>query len=409
MKKQADLHFGDIQSLVMELQKENLKKKDFIIPSRFISMRDGELIVSDQANSQLKSILQETGIASAEDLTTLMRLTCLETCHQHLSEKLQIPKKYYDRMVSGNNEILDHSVSYWMHKHDKNVLLRTFIDKEEKSGMARAILSDRFKMIDNFDLLLACLEAIKEMGYGPDFLTIESADITDKRMYIRFVCPSIEVQAPELLKGYKVPGAPNGNIQVGDGIISGFVIKNSEIGFGQYTISPRATVLRCSNGMIFTDDNFAKTHLGRQMEEMSVVTWSEETKKLNHNLVIAQIKDAIRTFISPEYLSGKVAKLIEMNQRALEHPADCIKNVCQAMQVTEDKQKTILDYFMKSGDITPFGVTQALTLFAHKNGNADERFQLESAGVKVLANIEKFDKEFVEGKTAQTELVLVED
>lgn len=393
----------DLHSLIGELQRQNSMKQDFIIPSNLISMRRGDLIIEDEKeNAPLTKILRSSGISFGDGPTPAIRLMPMETCHSQLSEKLQIPKKYYDRMTSGNTKILDYSVSYWMKKFGKNCLLRTFIDKNKGEGYARAVLSDSFKMIDNFDLMLAALEAIKDLGYGPDFIQVKDADITDKRMYVRFVCPSIEVEAPELLLKHIVPGTVSATTE--KGIISGFVISNSETGFGKYTISPRVHILACDNGRIFQDDNFSQVHLDAKMEEYSFINWSEETKQKNYQLIISQIKDAIKKFMSPEYLREKVNKMIEKECKIIMNPYDCVRNVCASLQVTEEKQKTILDYFMKGGEPSVFNLTQAMTFYAHKNATPDEQFELEVAASKVADNIDKFDKLFQEGEVPQLSL-----
>lgn len=404
-KSKATKH-EDLQSLVTELQRQTTLKKDFIIPSNLISMKNGELVITDSnENKQLKKILMDSGIAfKVDEMTPSIKLQPLETCHSQISEKLNMPKKYYDRMVGGHTKILDYSVSYWMKDHGKNCMLRTFIDKQKGIGYARAVLSDNFKVIDNFDLILACLEAIKELGYGPDFIQIADADITDKRMYVRFICPSIEVQAPELLLKHIVPGK---GLTTNPGIISGFVISNSEIGFGRYTISPRAHILTCANGRIFKDDNFSQVHLGSKMEEYSFIDWSEQTKQKNYELIISQIKDAIKKFMSKEYLQAKVNLMIEQELKVITNPYDCVKNVCTSLQMGEEKQKTILDYFIKGGgEATVFNLTQAMTYFAHNDATPDEQFELETAASKVAKDIAKFDKVWEGDNTPQISLSL---
>ena len=155
---------------------------------------------------------------------------------------------------------------------------------------------------------------------------------------------------------------PNGNPS-GNGIITGFVISNSETGFGTFSISPRAVVLACSNGMIFKDDAFAKRHLGSKLDEYSSIDWSEGTRTKNFELVCSQVKDAITTYASKDYLTGKIQDLQNKGNKQLEHPIDCVKNVTKHLTITEDKEKCILDYFFKSGDSTGFGRYTGINLF----------------------------------------------
>jgi hypothetical protein len=308
------------------------------------------------------------------------------TAHTNISEKLGIPKKYYDRLLE-HPKLLDENVNYWLSSAGKNYLLRNFVDKTEQTGVCRALLSDRFKVIDNFDVLMATLDAVKSSGVN---LKIQDCDITDTRMYMRFVAPEVEVDSPELLKNYRVP---NGSVNQGKtGIISGFIISNSEVGCGQFSISPRAVVLACSNGMVFKDDAFQKTHLGVQMDAFSQIEWSEETRQHNINLIISQVKDAIKTYISEEYFTRKIQHLEQLGKTKLEHPFEVVKNVSKNLAFSEEKQADLLNYFTQGGDTTAFGVCQALTYFGQVCEDADFQFELEKEAVTMLENIEVYDK-----------------
>jgi len=301
---------------------------------------------------------------------------------------LDIPKKYYDRMLGSTkyHHILDYNVTSWFgDKNENNFLLRTFIDKEGKKGIARAILSDRYNILDNYDVMLATLDAIRESGIN---VQIESGDITDTKFYMRFICPDIEMDAPDILKNYRVPDGTKGS----NGIISGFVISNSETGNGKFSISPRAVVLACRNGMIFKNDAFQKTHLGAKMEEFTTIDWSEETRQKNYELVCSQVKDAIKYYASEEYLGAKIHELTEKGNKELNHPIETIKNVSKHLSISDEKESSILNYFIKSGDTNAFGVTQALTYFAQHNASPEERYEIEKESVVILDSIEEFDK-----------------
>jgi len=281
--------------------------------------------------------------------------------------------------------LLDANANHWFDFIKKSYLLRCFVDKEEKTGVIRAFLSDRFKVIDNFDVLLASLQAVKESGVKLD---IDYCDITDKKMYVRFVAPEIVVDSPKLLKNYHVPNEGNkGNM----GIMAGFILSNSETGHGQFTVAPRAVVGACNNGMIFYDEKFAKTHLGARMEENSRIEWSEETRQKNYDLILSQTKDAIKHFVNAEYFSGKILSLENAGEEELKHPIQAVKNVTKDLSISEDKQEDILNFFIKGKDSTPFGITQALTFFAHKNEDADLQYELEKESVNILGKIDKFD------------------
>ncbi len=378
-----------LMEIVEELKVQNLMKHDFVVPARYIKMFETQLQVVNESNlDEFAKLLLDTGIVCEDATTEMIYLTLLDCCHSQIASRLDIPKKYYDKMLldEKNHYLLDQNVSHWFNsKSNQNYLLRTFIDKENKSGIARAILSDRYNILDNYDVMLATLDAIRESGIN---VQIESGDITDTKFFMRFVCPEIELEASELLKNYRVPNGSKG----GNGIISGFVISNSETGNGKFSISPRAMVLACRNGMIFKDDSFEKTHLGGKMEQYSSIDWSEDTRQKNYELVCSQVKDAIKFYASKEYLGAKIHELMEKGNKELSHPIETIKNVTKHLSIGDEKEKNILNYFIKSGDTNAFGVTQALTYFAHQNCTPEERYDLESQSVVILDLIDSFDK-----------------
>lgn len=390
-----------LAELVTELKNQNMQKKDFVVPANLLSMENGQLVVNNyNSNDSLSKLLGEVGIKS-EDSGKLI-LGCLPILHQNLSDKLEIPRKYYNR-ISGISDttLIDTNVSYWLKNMKGNIFLRTFVDKEKNEGFARAILSDRYNVIDNFDVLLATLDAVKQSGLN---LKIEDdgCDLSESRMYIRFIAPDVEIQAPDLLKNYKNPKGGGG---VGDGIISGFVITNSELGQGSFSISPRAVVLRCENGMVFKNDAFGKIHLGSKMEQFSQIDWSEETKRKNYELIQAQVKDAVKQFTSEDFLAKKISELNGYAEEELKYPIETVKNVSRFLNITEEKEKSILDFFMRSGDLSPMGVSQALTFYAHETKDADEAHEMETVAVDILPKIKDMDKPIV-SKSVKTQMSL---
>jgi len=391
-----------LAELVNELKDQNMQKKDFVVPANLLSMENGQLVVNNyNADDSLSKLLKEVGIESESDNKLI--LNCLPILHQNLSDKLDIPRRYYNRIQTlEETQLIDSNVSHWLKNMKGNIFLRTFINKDENKGYARAILSDRYNVIDNFDVLFATLEAVKESGLN---LKIEDngCDLTESKMYIRFVLPDVEINAPDLLKNYKNPKGEGSS--VGDGIITGFVITNSELGQGSFSISPRAVVLKCSNGMVFKNDAFGKIHLGGKMGEFSQIDWSEETKRKNYELIQAQVKDAVKKFTSEDFLASKISELNEYAEVDLKHPIETVKNVSKFLNITEEKEKSILDFFMRGGDFTAMGVSQALTFYAHETKDADEAHEMESVAIDILPKIKDMDKPSI-SKSIKTQSIL---
>ena len=68
--------------------------------------------------------------------------------------------------------------------------------------MARAFLSDSYKVIDNLDALMATLDGIRQAGTEVVF---DGLDLTERRLYARVVAPGVGAIAPALLSRVPVP------------------------------------------------------------------------------------------------------------------------------------------------------------------------------------------------------------
>jgi hypothetical protein len=243
-------------------------------------------------------------------------------------------------------------------------------------------------VIDHFDVLTATLEAVKDLGLGPNDIQF-SGDVTDRRLYLRGTVPGVEVEARELLERYKRPDQhrPGGNW----GVAAGFVMGNSETGCGRWFIAPRVVVLLCANGIIRTSDELSHVHLGTKMDE-GVVEWSNTTRRKVMEAIMSQTKDALKKFLSPEYVGSVVTAMANKSVRTLEHPIDAMKNVGKLYGFSEERTNAVLDFFVKSNDLTPFGVSQAVTFYAHEQDDADLQYDLERVGIEVMDAAVRLDK-----------------
>ena len=245
-QRSLELRKGDIETLVAKLKEQMLLKVDLIVPSENIRMDGNANIVisgridgSEETNDELTGILRQLKIQTKGELI----LQPFNTAHGQLKERLDIPAKYYDRLMR-HPELLQANINYWMKEVNKNYFLRIFEDKSTNTGYLRTILSDKFFTLDNWDVLLATMDAVKESGVK---LEIESCDISENKMYVRFIAPGVERDASKILKNYKLPDGSEPN---NPKICAGFVVSNSEIGCGRFFVAPRLIVLACKNGKI---------------------------------------------------------------------------------------------------------------------------------------------------------------
>ncbi|WP_448510675.1 hypothetical protein [Immundisolibacter sp.] len=376
---------ASIQDIVELLQNQSAKKADFIVPNKAIRMVDDEFIV-ESLPIQDNGIFQSMGISTSETETLAFRP--IEHFHSQICNYLGIPTVYYKRMQKFPY-LLNQNVNHWLEQDPEDLrMVRTFKADNNDSGIARAFLSNAYSPIENLDVLVATLDAIK----GMKGIEVDACDISETRFYARFVNRDIEIQAPELLKNYRDPN--NGGGGVGKGIVAGFILKNSEVGVGRFEISGRSVVLACSNGLTRKNDGYKKRHLGTRLDEGEII-WTERTKERNYSLIMSQISDYANHFMSKEYLQMVVDELSELNKKKLERPIDVTQNIAKGFfGLTDDKMAKVLNNFINWGDASRFGVASAFTRYAQETENADEQFNIEESVYDLIPVMDNYDKPF---------------
>ena len=368
-----------LEQLMDKLNDLNRRRVDLVVPPSLLRMSDSDLQLN--APDYLHHYAHDGAVPDQ------ISIRPNRVAHRQISDKLGIPKRYYDRMRAEHTALLDENVNGWLSKGEEPYLLRTYRagegEDEQSLATGRALLSRRFKCIDNIHLLMSVLRAIQREKLN---VKVETADITDKRMYVRFVAPDTVVGAYDLLKGYKNPQT----LEVGDGVMAGFTLRNSEVGMGRYEIAPRARVLVCGNGMIREKDAWGKTHLGAKLDE-GAIDWSDDTYKKALQLIQSQASDYVRHFASEKYLTKWLSDIREQGNYRVQHPAACVENVTRHFNMTEEDTDSILDYFTLSNQNTAFGVAQAFTFHAHQVADADKRNELEGVAEQVLTQVPKCD------------------
>lgn len=348
-------------SLVGKLKEQQVAKKDIVVPAGYISYSgvDGLLTVGEDS----------------------MKVS--DYAHQQIADKLEIPRSYYKKMQSGYPELLEQNVNMWLSRKEKTkYLLRTF-NYADKDNICRALLSDRYNILDNMDVLVCALEAIKETGVHVE---IVKAEVSDTNMYIHVVAPEIHVEATDLLDGYL---QNRDSAITGRGIISGMVISNSEVGNGTFEISARAQILQCKNGMHDRNAKFRKVHLGGKLEEG--IQWSQNTKNKNYELIMSQVSDSVKVYLSKDYLGQLTDKLRKAKEVEVEHPAGMIERVSNELLIPETHRNSILNYYMKDGDLSGLGIIHAVTRTTQHMG-VDDQFEIESGIFNLIPKLKQFDK-----------------
>lgn len=335
-----------LQELAAELERQQLAKKDLIVSTGVLSMdsRDDGGIALNVMGGQM---IQHYDVG--------------EIAHRQIGQFLKIPATYYDRMRREYPQLLTLNANGWFAKMPQaKRMLRTL------DGTARALLSDRYRRIDNFEVASAVLPIISRMeGAG-----VESCELTDSRMYLKVVNPRVTAE-----------------IKKGDIVQAGVLISNSEVGMGSVTVSPLIYRLVCSNGMIAEDGKLRKYHVGRaneSREDFSI--YRNETIEADDKAFLMKLEDSVKAAVDQARFAAIVDKLRESTEATFQpqQVQQVVELASKEYGFTDSESSGILGHLAAGGDLSLYGLANAVTRQAQDVASYDRSTELEAAGYRII-------------------------
>ena len=227
---------------------------------------------------------------------------------------------------------------------------------------ARAFLSDRYRRIDNAQIASATLPILAEM----DGVQIESCEVTENRMYLKAVNKRLEAEV--------VPG---------DVVQAGIMISNSEVGLGSVSVMPLVYRLVCLNGMVVNDLSQKKYHIGREQES----TWelfSDEAIAADDQAFMLKLRDIVRSATEEARFNTIVDRLRETTGVPI------TGSVPKVIELTGERfgfncaeQDGVLQHLIAGGDLSLYGLSNAVTRASQDAETYDRATMLESAGWQI--------------------------
>lgn len=330
--------------VLAELQRQASAKRDFISPAP--SLR-----------------LEEDGATFAVGSDTFGTTPLF---HRQLGSALGIPARYYDLCREQKPSLLALNTNTWLaDRPQASYMIRTM--DYGQGSVARAFLSDRYRRIDNLEIAMAVLPLF--MG-SPDYEVV-SSNVSPNHLHIKVTYRN---------KQYE--------IKPGDWVEFGCILSNSEVGLGAVTIRPFLTRLICSNGCVVNDFGERKHHVGRQVKaiEDSYELFSDATKELEGEVFLAKLKDvALATLDESRYplIVGKLQAAA--NAPITGRVQDVVELASRQFSFTQPEQDSILDYLIRGGDMSLYGLSNAVTRASQDIDSYDRATEMESIGWDIVS------------------------
>lgn len=399
-------------TVLAEIRRQKDMARDFIVPAdqlrlshRYSQDSDGDNLPPE---TQLTFPLPEAQRypRAAYDMSRI--------AHEQLAERTT--GAYYYRKLRSAHKHADHferDINYWLRElGGQKLLVRTLDDK------VRAILSNRFFILDNYDTMIHAAMVIRD---NPSSV-IQRIDVTDERFFLRVLhvehALRLDKQAGEVQRlstgfAFGEIGDSQGHVahspeeaaivqydqtrnpasvsKAGqmfqeialhpDWIVPGVIVKNSEVGRGGLSIEPFMYQTYCTNTAIF-GKAFGRIHRSGELDDML----TDDTRRKQRDAIFGEIRDVINATFDPVQFRAHVDKFLGLQERELEHPADAVQQLKKVdPSFTEAEQQAILNAMMTQGlGTTAYALVNAVTLYAHQQPDADRRAELEGIGGKMV-------------------------
>lgn len=336
--------------LAQEIQRRAESKKDLVVDTRNLRM-------TDKLTLDIGGTL-ETGVNNI--------------AHEQIGTVTEIPRRYYDKMREQAPALLAANVNAWFDREPAERMVRTL------DGNARAFLSNKYRPLENEDLAAAVLPALGNLQ-----LDIMSCEITDRRLYIKAVDKKVN---RELAKTGNALG--DGQHKIVRVAAPAITISNSEVGMGALSIMVGVYDQFCSNLATFGERSMRKFHTGARHELLSdemFAMLSDDTRRKTDAALWAQVGEIVRNAFDPRAFNALVDK-IEGTQidRITGDPVKVIDLSARKLGLMDSEKPSILRHLIEGGELSRFGLYNAVTRAAQDVESYDRATELERIGAQVI-------------------------
>lgn len=283
--------------------------------------------------------------------------------HRQIGERVGIPARYYEHMLAQAPGLLAVNVNHWFVESPEKRMIRTL------DGQVRAFLSNRYQRIDNVQVAEAVLPVLSETKG----IEVVSTEITEKRLYIKAVTHNVRAEIKSK--------------RVGDVVEAGVMISNSEVGLGAVTVTPFMYFLACLNGLVRQGEGMRSAHLGTKVDvdDGLVEVFADDTRKAVDRAILLKVRDVVRAAMDAARFQAAINRMQEQTtQRLSGNPAQAIEVLGNEIGLNESERGGVLRHLIEGGDLSRYGVMNAVTRLAEDAETYDRATELEAAGGRVL-------------------------
>jgi len=375
---------GKLTQLVNELERQKESRIDACIDTR-------QLMVGNSADNGLA--LQPVPQTQSSEFLPLEGTPLRTKALKQLGARLtpSVPSKFLVELAEQHPDVGCDLLNQLMSVAPRRMLFR------QLDGYVRAVLSDSYRCLDNYDLVFTALDAAQQVDAN-----VLQCTMSDDNMRIKLIAPSMWKtlnagggRAHGMFKAGDL-GNPewrerNGigdlglddtiNDAGGNIVFPTCTISNSETGSGSTQVEFGTCDGACFNMLTF-DKKVRSVHLGSKLE---LGIFSEETIAADSKAIMCKMTDAIKACFNPEVFEKHILLREGAQNDVIEAPTMAVDNVVKAFDINEDDRDRLLSYFVKDYAMTRDGLSQAVSRMAQDEfENVDKSADFEAYAGKLI-------------------------
>ena len=326
---------------------------------------------------QMKDMPRGIALVSLDDgAAQLNRWELTDTAHDQIASWIEIPRKYYDRLLVDHPDMLIDNVNKLFEREPGTRMVRTL------DGKCRAFMSDRYRRLDNDQVLAEVLPHILAKGSSGqrDHKVLQSI-ISDKQMAL-----SVVFTDPALAQDIGVTAKGSRDI-----VNPGFKISNSEVGRGSLSMKGFFYRTYCNNGCVWaaegTEIEFQRNHSGSKLTAtMERVIFTDEARQAEDRALMLALRDMIGGMGSIE-VSQQMGDALRAAKTgdSIVKPVAAIEQLAKTVGLLESEKDQALQNLIAEADFSRYGALNAITAIANQPETSDDRaLELEEIGGSLL-------------------------
>jgi hypothetical protein len=145
--------------------------------------------------------------------------------------------------------------------------------------------------------------------------------------------------------------------------------------------------LACTNGMIVPRETagMRTRHVGGKLGTGEMYMLSDEAQQADNRAFALITRDVVKQMVSREHLTQVTDKLRATSERKITgNVTEGVKALGNTFRLSQTEQESVLDHLIRGGDLSQYGLINAVTRTANDDSSYDRAVELEEIGGKIF-------------------------